>query len=762
MSQGSGIRFLRLAWVLVFLIHLVLGGISLSSETVIKELNLPGFSGLPVNNIRVGEYVPAEVIVRAFLHIKAEAVDSLALQLGGWIKACVPEHRLYLIQLSSPKADESSSKIQVKKAITKIRFQPEIEAAFPNYVFWSAVWRTPSREKLNIRRENSLIVKKAPQAQPFFQDLREEEKTAGSNPLAEYQWHLFRIKLFQAGEPPAKAPLIAVVCSGVDYTHPDLKDRVIKGWDFVEDDADPMDDFGAGTALAGLAAAPAGKNRKVLGVSPTSKILAVRILDRFGRSTYFKLVQGLTYALKFPGVKVITVGVRTWMDEDHVEFKTLKKLYDQALADGQLIVSPAGDNYNFNFYFYYGFGKMRPVPGWFPSSLTVAGTQETDCRTPFSNYDVKTLKKKKYNYNFVDLVAPGERLLSTWPGGCYETIYGTAGAAALVAGACARVWGRNPNRSPEQVVNHLQRTGRKLRAKAHGFYTKETRLDMMKAMRRKQTGFTGMVYNGQTGLPLPKVRVEAVRGSSVVASCFSSKSGFFTLTGLKGGISYSLRFTKKRYKTYLYSGLQAVANSIEDVFLPVFLYQERPAGQWSILICWSSLDPGWTDAWNARHNPLWEEYPVKWHETWGTYFLPYLMLEDEVIIDPENQVRGSLREYPYAALTHDALDTWVPSHCLVIKEVQNGTYMAYCMLDNDYWFSPLYDDLLMWGKYKGKFVEARASIYFGSTLKVIIPAKAASGSGPYWYIASIKGSSITIINRLQADPPSLSNPKLIK
>ena len=79
---------------------------------------------------------------------------------------------------------------------------------------------------------------------------------------------------------------VCLLDSGVDYKHKDLAANVIKGYNFVSDNADPMDDFGQGTHLAGIIAAVRNNGEGITGVS-TGKVLAVKVLDANGGGTAF-------------------------------------------------------------------------------------------------------------------------------------------------------------------------------------------------------------------------------------------------------------------------------------------------------------------------------------------------------------------------------------------------------------------------------------------------------------------------------------------
>ncbi|MDI6751315.1 MAG: S8 family serine peptidase [bacterium] len=103
------------------------------------------------------------------------------------------------------------------------------------------------------------------------------------------QWGLPKIQAPSAWdiEKGTETVIIAIIDTGVDYDHPDLKDKVIKGWDYANNDSDPMDDHSLnghshGTHVAGIAAASTNNGKGIAGVAWNCKILAVKCLDSSG------------------------------------------------------------------------------------------------------------------------------------------------------------------------------------------------------------------------------------------------------------------------------------------------------------------------------------------------------------------------------------------------------------------------------------------------------------------------------------------------
>ncbi len=122
---------------------------------------------------------------------------------------------------------------------------------------------------------------------------RSSSRLAGDWVVPAEQWYLPLEGIPAAWQHNTGAGVVvAVVDTGVDLVHPDLKDNVLPGYDFVDDDADPQDEYGHGTHVAGLIAA----RGKIYGVAPNAKILPVRVIrDRSGGSS-FTIANGILWS----------------------------------------------------------------------------------------------------------------------------------------------------------------------------------------------------------------------------------------------------------------------------------------------------------------------------------------------------------------------------------------------------------------------------------------------------------------------------------
>lgn len=248
--------------------------------------------------------------------------------------------------------------------------------------------------------------------------------------------------------------VVALVDSGVDYNHPELKDHMWKnpgetpgdgkdndgngyiddvyGYDFHANDGDPMDDDGHGTRCAGIIAADSVNGQGINGMSSRVKIMAVRCMlwrDALGFTTA-NAVNGINYAASFTsgGNKVVKVICGCW--GHNVASKTLETAIKNC---GALFVASAGNQASSTYRY--------PAAYTMANIVSVAATDKSDGRAPFSNW----------GSDWVDLGAPGVDIYSSEVGGGYKYDNGTSMAAAHIAGAAALWWSNNPSATVTQT-----------------------------------------------------------------------------------------------------------------------------------------------------------------------------------------------------------------------------------------------------------------------------------------------------------------------
>lgn len=223
---------------------------------------------------------------------------------------------------------------------------------------------------------------------------------------------------------------VAVVDTGIDYTHPELYGRVLVGYNFKDGNTDVMDRDGHGTHVAGILGAAGNNGRGIAGVLWDVPLLAVKVMDGTG-GTDFGAIAGIKYAVD-AGAKVLNLSFSAPDGQRN-------PLFDLAIQyandKGTLVFAATGNQ-----------GSAVSAPANSPGALAIAATSYRggEARAGFSNYGKEVFAS-----------APGDRILSTWPGGQYQVLSGTSMAAPMIAGAAAGLWAEHPDWSAAQVRSAL-------------------------------------------------------------------------------------------------------------------------------------------------------------------------------------------------------------------------------------------------------------------------------------------------------------------
>ncbi len=229
---------------------------------------------------------------------------------------------------------------------------------------------------------------------------------------------------------------VAIIDTGIDYTHPDLDANYKGGYDFVNNDPDPMDDNGHGTHVAGIVGAE-DNDAGVVGVAPEVSLYALKVLDESGSGYYSDIIAALQWCVD-NGIQVTNNSYGSSLDPG----ETVKAAFDNAYAAGILHVAAAGNSGNPP-----GKGDNVSYPARWDSVIAVAATDKDDARARWSSTGPD-----------LELSAPGVDIYSTYPGGGYATMSGTSMASPHVAGTAALVWVAYPDWSNADVRAQLQNT----------------------------------------------------------------------------------------------------------------------------------------------------------------------------------------------------------------------------------------------------------------------------------------------------------------
>jgi len=207
---------------------------------------------------------------------------------------------------------------------------------------------------------------------------------------------------------------VAVVDSGVDYNHIDLAPAYAGGYDFLNNDADPLDDNGHGTHVSGTIAAQIN-DAAVIGVAPQVRLYGLKVLGANGSGSFSAIIAALDWCIANQ-IQVANFSLGSTTDPG----TTVATAFNNAVAAGVVVVASAGNS---------GAGvDTVGYPGKYPSVIAVGSTTSTNALSSFSSTGPA-----------VDLAAPGSDIYSTLVGGGVGYMSGTSMASPHVAGAAALV-----------------------------------------------------------------------------------------------------------------------------------------------------------------------------------------------------------------------------------------------------------------------------------------------------------------------------------
>lgn len=376
-----------------------------------------------------------------------QPVKRLARSVNGQTVTAPAMNRVYLMRYNKAKVRN------VEEAVAKLSKLKDVEYAEPNRIVYA------------------LGGAEAMAAQSKALDEAQQQTAGGENravsfndPLFGNQWGLQSMQIPLLWQEPFitnKRPVIAILDTGVDIDHPDLKANIwtnakeaegaeeydddgngfnddVHGWDFVNQTGRIGDWNGHGTHCAGIAAAVGGNGIGIVGANPDALIMPVTVMQSDGTGDVATIIKGIDYAVA-NGADIISMSFGSY-GESKAEEQALGRAYQKAV----LVAAAGNDGICLN-HAHPERGQFAPKP-MYPASYTfVLGVQAMDSegyRAGFSNYDdngptySEWGEDKLYNY---ELLAPGANIESTYPGGNYKSLNGTSMATPMVAGALSRL-----------------------------------------------------------------------------------------------------------------------------------------------------------------------------------------------------------------------------------------------------------------------------------------------------------------------------------
>ncbi|CAI6019456.1 S8 family peptidase [Cohnella sp. JJ-181] len=256
---------------------------------------------------------------------------------------------------------------------------------------------------------------------------------------SQYQWNLPEIAT-ELGWNVTRGKqdiVVAVVDTGVQLDHPDLKGRLVQGTNIVDPSAPPEDDVGHGTHVAGIIAAEVNNGEGVAGMTWYTKVMPVKALDNSGAGTTYSVAEGIIWAVDH-GADIINLSLG-----NYAEAQFLHDAIRYAHDKGALVVAASGND-----------NTDRPgYPAAYPEVVAVGATGSDELRAPYSNYG-----------DYVDVSAPGTSIASTYPGSRYAALSGTSMASPHVAALASLMLAADGSLTNDRLAALLGQTARDLGA----------------------------------------------------------------------------------------------------------------------------------------------------------------------------------------------------------------------------------------------------------------------------------------------------------
>lgn len=259
--------------------------------------------------------------------------------------------------------------------------------------------------------------------------------------------------------------VVAVLDTGVDYTHPDLAENIwlrpdyipqykdeelgvindLRGFNAVDNFADPMDDNGHGTHCAGIIGAVGNNGIGITGVNWKVKIMPLKFLDRYGLGSTKNAIEAINYAIdrKQKGVNIRVISA-SW--GSGMYSKALEDAIRAAGEVGILFVAASGNSSS-------NIDSRPHYPASYNLSnvISVAALDRNGELASFSNYGPKS----------VHIAAPGKDIISTWIEEGFQQLSGTSMATPHVAGAAALILSIYPDLPSEKVRQKILNSAEK-------------------------------------------------------------------------------------------------------------------------------------------------------------------------------------------------------------------------------------------------------------------------------------------------------------
>lgn len=376
------------------------------------------------------EFKPGEYVVK-LKNTNSMSIKSIEALLGGSIINRIPDSEIITLKRSL---------IEIQSVVLKkLSASSIVEKAEPNYIY--RINRLPNDPELSklwgLKNDGQ-------------EDSSKKIGVSGVDVSAERAWDL---------ETGSENVLVAVIDTGLDYTHKDLKTNAwaneaevngkpgvdddnngyvddIHGYDFANKDADPMDDHGHGSHVSGTIGARGDDGEGIVGVVWNVRIMGLKFLGSDGSGSLDDALAAIKYATKM-GVNIMS---NSWGGGGASDL--MKEAIAEANAKNIVFTAAAGNHSGDN-----DANPSYPASYDVPNVISVAAINNVGALAYFSCYGRRT----------VHVAAPGVNVYSSTPGG-YESWSGTSMATPHVSGVVALLLSREPQLTPVEVRDRLVRT----------------------------------------------------------------------------------------------------------------------------------------------------------------------------------------------------------------------------------------------------------------------------------------------------------------
>ena len=254
---------------LLILVTLTLGGLWSATAQGTRSGDVD--QGLVLSGGAPGQFVPSEVLVKLKEGVSASSVHSLQSRYNAVYLQTLYGADVELWQV--PEGEEQA-------LVERLNADPAVEYAEPNYVYYA------------------------------FGNGPTSADVTPNDPEFTKQWAHTQIHSAAAWDigTGSAGVTIAIIDSGIDLEHPDLLDKIVPGYDFIDDDANPWDTYGHGTHVAGIAAASTNNGRGIAGMDWQARIMPVRTLGTDGSGPTSAIVNGINWAYQH-GAQVLNLSL---------------------------------------------------------------------------------------------------------------------------------------------------------------------------------------------------------------------------------------------------------------------------------------------------------------------------------------------------------------------------------------------------------------------------------------------------------------------